>query len=710
MHIKRFAIIFIFIILFINFLSVSFAYENISDWTSSTSLPYQIASHTSFNVLNKIYVIGGSHTSGASHSEVLGTEINTIGNITGWNTINALNTKLIWHSVANNQDFAYVLGGYVDNIDNITEIVRDVFFTRIDSNGNIENWKNTVSLPEPLALGNALIYKDKLYFAGGSINNNKIYFANINPIDGTLDSWTALSTTLPTNGARTGFGMIEYNGFLYIIGGQNSSEIILNSVQRAQFLADGTIDSWVQMPNLPQKVTRSGVTRVDNILISVGGITTSDMIDDVFFAKLNSDGSTSEWNTSTNKLIRKNCCSPLVSWNNHLFLIGGHDGTVPGYYNDVFTAKLINEDPQYISLDVPDLKQYEGGWENDLYGHTKDTISDFGCALTSASMVLKFFGHDIDPGELNNWLKKQKDGYLRNNLVNWLAVSRYTIIHESTTSPVLEYSRSLLTIDKILSNLQEKLPTIVKVPGHFVVTKSQTETSYGINDPGYSDRNELSTFYPDIDIKSLNTYTPSQTDLSYMMFVGDENLKFELFDSLGNPIDITKIQTFLEEPINELGGSDTSGEPLSILLFQKPQDNKYKLEVTGPEGKYQLDSYLYDLDGNVIYQNLNGYFFDEGKDIYKINYNQDNKTFVPYSEIYKKLEMARKRNLISNKKIYMAIRAQVIASEKLANRNKFFPSNIILRSLIRQIQNLTPKFINREFSLSLQSDLKSLIF
>ena len=58
----------------------------------------------------------------------------------------------------------------------------------------------------------------------------------------------------------------------------------------------------------------------------------------------------------------------------------------------------------------------------------------------------------------------------------------------------------------------------------------------------------------------------------------------------------------------------------------------------------------------------------------------------------------------------MAIKKHIEISEILNNRNLTFTSRIIIKNLIKQIQNFTPKFINPEFSLSLQSDLKSLIF
>lgn len=73
----------------------------------------------------------------------------------------------------------------------------------------------------------------------------------------------------------------------------------------------------------------------------------------------------------------------------------------------------------FPSLNVTDLKQYTGGWENDIYDTISGTIKQFGCALTSASMVLKYHGFsNTNPKILNNWLISQLDGYLTNGLVN----------------------------------------------------------------------------------------------------------------------------------------------------------------------------------------------------------------------------------------------------------------------------------------------------
>ncbi|MDO8340707.1 MAG: C39 family peptidase [Candidatus Woesebacteria bacterium] len=671
-------------IVYIFFPKNSLSSEVVGYWISVTSMPVtnNSASHYSFTFDNKLYSLAGANT------EVFANGIYSPmfqdGTLSNWVNITPP-PRVLWQSGARYNNYVYLLGGADSSITNINDVVVGM----IDSSGNVSSWNKTTPLPSFLSMGATVIVGNKIYYAGGSTNREEdfsaqsnIWKADINTFDGTLSGWSSAGS-LPE--PMLGFGMVESNGYLIILGGKTTGNTYLSSVQKA--LIDpvtGNIEEWTPLPSLPDPVYRAGVTKVGNLIVSAGGYHGPSVIlmDKVNFTEVDSTGNIIPWVESNFKLPQPNCCFSLSSWNDFIYMTGGFTGT---YVNDVYMSKVEELIP-LLSLSVPNLKQYIGGWENDLYGHTNKTIKDYGCVLTSASMVLKFFGHDIDPGELNIWLKEQKDGYIRNNLVNWLAISRYTKLHESTSSPTLEYLRSSFEDNKILNNLQNNLPTIVKVPGHFVVTKSQTETSFGINDPGYSDRDELSPEYPDNHIQSLNTYTPSQTDLSYMMFVGDSNLKFELFDSLGNLINDNKIQTFIEDPINELNGDEKSGEIVSILLYSKPTLGKYILKVKNTDeltGEYNFDAYLYDSDGNVIQKTFSTYFFPNDIYSYNIDFEEIKEISLKNGGLYK--SMIKKVDRVNQE-------------SKLAD------------NLIRQIINLTPKLLSEGFSLNLLSKLRPSIF
>ena len=269
-----------------------------------------------------------------------------------------------------------------------------------------------------------------------------------------------------------------------------------------------------------------------------------------------------------------------------------------------------------IVLNVPNLKQYSLPWKNKLYAFTQKTIHEFGCALTSAAMILQYHGHNINPDKLNDWLKNEPDGYIRNGLINWLAITRYTKLHDTANSPSLEFKRLLPTNENLTNELTNNRPAILKENGHFVVAKSILGNTFGINDPGYSNRNDLTPY--NNSFLAINSFTPSHTDLSYMMFVVNPNINLKLFDNNNNPVDS---QEFIEDPINNLiKPNQKSGSPVKILILSKPQNGKYTLKLTGNKGKYNLDSYLYDVNGKVTTNKFEGKLNSNDTDKFTINF------------------------------------------------------------------------------------------
>ena len=270
-------------------------------------------------------------------------------------------------------------------------------------------------------------------------------------------------------------------------------------------------------------------------------------------------------------------------------------------------------------INVPSLKQYSEPWQSNLYDHTAATIKQWGCALTSAAMVLQYHGHNIMPNALNNWLNSQTDGYISNGLINWLAVSRYTKLHDSPSSPTLEYKRLLPTDINLDNELANSRPVVLKQPGHFVVGTGKLSSGiYSINDPGYASRTDL--FPYGNSYLAINSYTPTHSDLSYMMFTADSDIVLELIDSDGN---IISTQNYIEDPISDIDDPDNkSGESLSVLIFEKPESGDYKLKITGGSGNYNLDTYLYTVTGEVTQNNFSGTISEEqDTDIFDVIFN-----------------------------------------------------------------------------------------
>ncbi|HEX6977521.1 MAG TPA: C39 family peptidase, partial [Patescibacteria group bacterium] len=533
----------------------TFAFEPLSSWSQQQSLPYSIASHVSTINNNKLSIIGGA--TNFSTSEISQTEINNVGNLTTWQTFQNLTSPLFWNSIAKNENFVYLLGGSINTSTYPTNTVY------VGTN-NLQNWSTTTPLSSPLALGNSIIVNNKIYYSGGGLDSNftsissKVYVADINP-DGTLGSW-AETTPLPE--PLFGHGMIETGSKIIIIGGRTSMWYSNPRVYEATINPNGTLGTWTQTNSLPTPISRAGVIKKGNIIYVVGGESLQGpgsitFLKKVYYTTVDQNASIGPWLESQYELPQPLCCGSLATTDTNMYYTGGHNST--GYLNTVYMSSIGNSLP---SLIVPDIKQYSSPWNSQIYDSANNwypsnpTIERWGCALTSAAMVLNYFNHQIDPGVLNTWLKAQPDGYIRNGLLNWLSVSRYTLQHNSSSSPTLEYKRQ--DTSYLVPELTESRPAILEEPGHFVVAKSQLPTTFGINDPAYSNRPTLESY--NNSFLSLGSYIPSHTDLSYIYLLIDPAFKIEVFDPAGNKIEGF---SFTSQPITDNFSLQTSGTPLN---------------------------------------------------------------------------------------------------------------------------------------------------
>lgn len=296
------------------------------------------------------------------------------------------------------------------------------------------------------------------------------------------------------------------------------------------------------------------------------------------------------------------------------------------WFDNLVVSNVPNPTPTPIplpNLDVSDIKQYSLPWGDQIYDNatswsSSPTISRWGCALTSADMILKYHGFNVNPGELNDWLIGQPDGYLRNGYLNWLAISRYSKTHMNFGQKALEFSKLPGDSDKLIEQLKLNQPAILELPGHFVVAKSQTADSFGINDPAYNNRPTLSSYGNSF--ISLESFKPSSTNLSYIMLVIDPQFDVTVTDSNGQEIG----ESYIQNPFDDdFDGLSVNGNPVKILLKQYPESGNYTVHING-NGNYALDSYLYDIDGNLTSSSLGGIVDDGHSDEYEMVIGSNN--------------------------------------------------------------------------------------
>ena len=134
-----------------------------------------------------------------------------------------------------------------------------------------------------------------------------------------------------------------------------------------------------------------------------------------------------------------------------------------------------------VELPVALYLQGDPAWGQDQLGQSVHTIGQVGCAMTSAAMVMKFYGIDTDPGRLNVFLR-ENGGYDEDNDLRWegpTALAPDQVRHKYEDLP------SYYLMD---SNLLHGNPVIVRLRlsngiTHFVVVMGKEGFDYLIRDP-----------------------------------------------------------------------------------------------------------------------------------------------------------------------------------------------------------------------------------
>lgn len=383
------------------------------------------------------------------------------------------------------------------------------------------------------------------------------------------------------------------------------------------------------------------------------------------------------------------------------------------WFDNIVVKEL--ETPQTV-LDIPDLKQYSPPWGDKVYDQANiwapanPSIKRWGCALTSAAMVLKYFNHDVWPDSLNDWLKEQPDGYLRNGLLNWLAISRYTKNNSNDNAPTLLFRRYKASDEILKEEIEQNRPPILKLPGHFVVAKGKKDSDFLVNDPASETNTLLSQVEADHggSYSAINSYIPTSTDLSYIMLTIDPEVTLEVYDPNGEKLG----DFYVDEPLtDDVDKTSTSGSSLGIFLSPAPKEGDYEVKVKG-EGSYTLKSYLYNKEGKVETSSLQGLVGTNEIDNFKIVFGKENSNIAPIvtiDSLLKDLENARRMKLITHKTIYHMLRMRLKVTKFLLNQGKVRQAKRILKTTKLLINVFSPRFIKPRASDILTQNLQTLI-
>lgn len=190
----------------------------------------------------------------------------------------------------------------------------------------ISGWKETTPLDIPRAGAAAVVAKDIIYLIGGVDGKkflNKTIYSKIRE-DGSLGPWTQG----PDLNEERGFiDAVVYKDFIYVIGGGNGpyGEHLLNSVERARILPDGSLTPWHKEKNhmvIPRRCSKAAL--IGNTIYSFGGYG-GVLLDNVERVEILEDGSLGEWKIEEETMIVPRYINGIKEWNHAVYVVGGHD-------------------------------------------------------------------------------------------------------------------------------------------------------------------------------------------------------------------------------------------------------------------------------------------------------------------------------------------------------------------------------------------------
>jgi Concanavalin A-like lectin/glucanases superfamily/Peptidase_C39 like family len=386
------------------------------------------------------------------------------------------------------------------------------------------------------------------------------------------------------------------------------------------------------------------------------------------------------------------------------------------------------------TLAVPDIKQDTLPWGDDLYDTanlwnpvpTNTTIGRWGCALTSGTMILQYNGYNFNPDVMNQWFNASGKGYTPNGGVKWASFSRLTKERQDLGNPKLEFKYKGNSLSVLDEELENGRPAILKygkinskgeAVNHFVVATAKQGNDYLVNDPDSNTNITKSQVEASwgMTLQNVLTYTPSQTDISYMVLAVDEGFDVQLLNDQGIIVDGDYI---LESPIASADDKDTAsgnGKSYQTLYVPKPASGNYSIKVLG-NGEYTLFADIYDTEGRTKDFKFEGE--TSNQDIYELNFDKTNseqaqieepEESISFDSLLQDIDIAYQNGGIKKKSTYTAIRAIVVLSKYQYSHNYKILSKFTLRLAKEAIIKSTPKLISTQTSTMLVTNINTLL-
>ena len=365
-------------------------------WGSTTSMSNGqgggFATGVTYN--GYVYHIGGWDTlQNGARSQVTYARLNADGTVpasgqTGtWALTTSMPAARIVTGAAAANGYLYVIGGSTGGNNNGSNTT---YYAKINKDGTLGSWTTaSVALPANRASHSVSYYNGYLYVIGGTptganwtdgaSGTSTVYYARVNA-DGSIGTWQSNANSLPQ--ARIGHASVAANGYLYAIGGANTSSVIQSTVYYAKVNANGSTGAWASVgSSLNTARMHMGAVVMNGAAYVVGGLDSSNAISSIEYALLNANGTMGSWANSSNSLPAARQGAPAVAANGYILALSGYDtssSTVNTVYR-VSTPRLaIAGSLDLVSAIGENLA--EGGSGGALTAGNTNVVGDLGVA------------------------------------------------------------------------------------------------------------------------------------------------------------------------------------------------------------------------------------------------------------------------------------------------------------------------------------------
>jgi len=190
-----------------------------------------------------------------------------------------------------------------------------------------EGWQQTTPFQQARRALAATTSGNYIYVIGGidSSDNyvNTVEYSTFNP-DGTLNKWRKTSGLIE---GRFYLAAASFNGFVYALGGAKgalgSGNMPIASVEKAKILADGSLGPW-RLENYlttPRRGTKA--VFYGNHIYAIGGYNGT-FLRSIERADAKADGSLSEWILEDEQANIDRYIHSATIFNGNIYLLGGH--------------------------------------------------------------------------------------------------------------------------------------------------------------------------------------------------------------------------------------------------------------------------------------------------------------------------------------------------------------------------------------------------